>query len=415
MNILYHLPTTLNPINTGARQRIVGTLQYLKERSDLVTVDIVGFNPYGHEIWNEDQWEFLKPYCRSIHIYDGSKQWIDLVYCKAKSFWYQKILGTQLPIDSDYYAPIGYQYFVRNLLSNEDYDHLWINYLDFWRLAMVSRNDDIHKIIDIHDISCRIRLARRNIPHLQRLRFDYDASFLREVEILKKFDRVLVNSLTELTELEPYLGEDKLVLVPHLLTGLPDMSQVADYADRRFEYDLLFVGAAYGPNVEGMRFFLDEVFPAIVERVPSVKLAIAGSVCSELEIPVLFAENVECLGFVESLSDLYLTSRVVICPLRDGSGTKVKLQESMAYGVPIVTTTVGASGLMLKDGVDAFIDDDPIKFVNSVIHLLQGSKLTNRFNQNLISTYEDNYSRHIIYKNLDIFLGLSTEKMELVQ
>jgi glycosyltransferase involved in cell wall biosynthesis len=407
MKILYHLPMSLMPINTGAKQRITGMLEYLKGYSKSLTVDIVGINPYGQMLWDENQLDFLRPYCRAIHIYDGSKQWTDLLYCKAKSFWHQKILRTQLPIDTDYYTPIGYQNFVSQLLATEHYDHIWINYLDSWALAMVKGASSSNKIIDIHDISCRIRLARKGIPHLKGLQFNYQENFGREVAALKQFNRVLVNSLTEMEELKPHFDVDKLMLVPHLLSGLPDKMQIPDYHYRSMQYDLLFVGAVYGPNVQGMQFFLNEVFPKIVEKLPLVKLAIVGNVRDGLEISDLVKKNVKCLGFVDNLSEIYLSSRVVICPLLDGSGTKVKLQEAMAYGVPIVTTSVGASGLAFEDGVNVSIHDSSSGFADSAVNLLQSLGMASLYSKNLLSTYESNYEKSVVYKQLDKVMNLS--------
>jgi glycosyltransferase involved in cell wall biosynthesis len=401
MKLLYHLPMPLTPVNTGAKQRILGTLKYLREKSESITVDVVGMNPYGEKVWDREQYSFLADYCRKVHIYQGSSKWTDWLYCKAQSVWHQKFLKVQMPIDSDYYSPIGYQKFVSHLLCDGQYDSIWINYLNFSSLAMVKQASGVLKVIDIHDISCRIRLACGNIPHLRGLKFDYEENFAREVKQLKRFDYVLVNSLTELAELRPHLEADKLLLIPHLLSEAPDIQKLPDYEMRHMKYDLLFVGAAYGPNVEGMQFFLRNIFPGVVKQFPFIKLAVAGNICSVLEIPANFKENIETLGFVDYLSDLYLSSKAVICPLLNGSGTKVKLQEAMSYGVPIVTTTVGASGLELKDGFNAYVRDGADEFMNAVIQIFQVDGQAASFSHDLLKTYNKSYSNSIIHRKLD--------------
>lgn len=178
------------------------------------------------------------------------------------------------------------------------------------------------------------------------------------------------------------------------------------YPERKFTYDLLYVGAAYYPNVEGMNFFLSSIFPKILEKEPSIRLAIVGKVCDLIQIDPTFKPNIDCLGFVDDLLQLYLTSRVVICPLLHGSGTKIKLQEAMTYGIPIVTTTTGASGLSLEDGIDAFITDEPLVYAQRILDLLTDCQLTYRISENLTRTFKEEYSSSAIYEKLDMMLGI---------
>jgi glycosyltransferase involved in cell wall biosynthesis len=404
MRLLYHLPTTLSPVINGTKQRAVGTLDYLKRRSD-ITVDAVASNPYGLSDWDEEQVEFIKRYCDNVYVYDGSKSKLDYAYSRSQSIFYQKLLKSQLPIDTDYHTPIGYKNFVAGLLEHNDYDAIWVNYLDFGHLAQVKGAGSIRKIMDTYDLACGIRMARREVAHLKGLKFDYASSFLKEAKALDKFDQVLVNSLTEMEELKPHLAAEKLVFVPHLLTGIPEADQIPGYGDRPMNYDILFVGAAYGPNIKGVAFFLDAVLPLIVAKRPEVRFAIAGPVCKVVEVPEALKDNVELLGFVPSLVDVYLSSRVVICPLMEGSGTKVKLQEAMAYGVPVVTTAVGASGLAFEDRVNACIEDEAIGFAGAILGLLADEGVAAEMSGRLLETYGAMYAEAVVYGRLDGVLG----------
>jgi glycosyltransferase involved in cell wall biosynthesis len=399
--ILYQLPGILNPIDSGSKQRITGMLEYFRARRDLFEIDVISMNPYEGEVWNELQRDSLNSYFNNIYIYQGQENLVDFAEARIKSLWFQKILRSQLPIDSSYHTPSGYRKFNSNLLAAKNYDYMWLNYLDFWHLIDSEEAEGIGKIIDIHDISCRIRVARKNIAHLRGLKFDYETNFQRETAVLKKFDQVLVNSLDEFAELEPHLGQDQMTLIPHLLAELPDLNRIPDYEQRSMQYDLLFVGTAYEPNIEGMNFFLSEVFPKIIDRCPTGRLAIVGNICNALNIPESLRNHVVCLGFVPDLAEVYLASRVVICPLLSGSGTKVKLQEAMAYGVPIVTTTVGASGLSFVNGLNAYIQDDPDNLAISSIKLMKSMHVSERFSTNLRRIFEEEYSREVVYKRLD--------------
>jgi glycosyltransferase involved in cell wall biosynthesis len=400
LKVLFHLPCALDPIDTGAKQRMIGSLNYLKMRQEYFDIDIVSSGN-----WDEVQRAQVMPFAQNLYVYDGNN-WGDRIASRSQSLLYQRILKRQLPIDTKYFTPPGYRNFVQDIANQTSYDFVWIHYLDYAHLAFVEALKTATKVIDICDIACRIRLARQNIAHLRGLKFDYGQSFQREVSFLKRFDHVLINSLEELAELESHIDQRQLTLIPHLLKGLPEADRMPDYASRSMQYDLLFVGAPYGPNVDGMNFFLAQVFPKILECCPTVKLAIVGNIGKALDIPEALQANVDCLGFVPDLGGVYLAARVVICPLLSGSGTKVKLQEAMAYGVPIVTTSVGASGLALQDGVNADIVDEAQGFATSIVALLQDEGMAVSYSRNVMQTFAKDYAAAVIYARLDRILGL---------
>jgi glycosyltransferase involved in cell wall biosynthesis len=103
---------------------------------------------------------------------------------------------------------------------------------------------------------------------------------------------------------------------------------------------------------------------------------------------------------VDDLSELYSTSRIVICPLLSGSGTKIKLQEAMTYAIPIVTTRTGASGLSLKDGINAFITDEPDLYAQRILNLLKEPKLAQKVSEEVAMTFENEYSIQLSIQNL---------------
>jgi glycosyltransferase involved in cell wall biosynthesis len=401
--VLLQIPFPLDPIDTGSKQRMLGTLEYFRRRQDSFEVDVVSFGD-----WDEDQRNYVRRFVDRIYICEKSYNWKDILISRSQSFWYQKLLRQQLPIDTMYYTPPGHLNYIEKIASNKQYDFIWIHYLDYAHLAFRGSLKQAVKVIDICDIACKIRLARQNLKHLKGLNFNYEQSFQKEVALLRKFDHILVNSSDEIRELQKYIAHKQLTLIPHLLESLPTSEQLTAYSQRLMRYDLLFVGAPYAPNVEGMNFFLKEILPKIITKNSKIRLAIVGNICKVLEIPENLKEYVSCLGFVPRLDEVYMTSKIVICPLLSGSGTKVKLQEAIAYGVPIVTTSVGASGLALQDGVNAFIKDQPDIFIESLNKLLESKELANQHSANLIQTFKENYAETVVYERLDRILASNT-------
>ena len=137
---------------------------------------------------------------------------------------------------------------------------------------------------------------------------------------------------------------------------------------------LLFIGAYdYPPNAVGADRMITRILPLVRQAVPEARLVIAGKKSDH--VPALAGgavpEGVEVTGFVPDLGALYARSRVVVCPLSNGGGTRLKLIEGAAHARPMVSTTVGAEGLDLVDGRDALLRDDDAGFAAACVELLR--------------------------------------------
>ncbi|WP_295617173.1 glycosyltransferase [Chamaesiphon sp. GL140_3_metabinner_50] len=400
--ILFHLPIS-NPPDAlnGTNGRVLGMLKYFHDRRDRFAVDAIAGNKFGVPEWNDDRQLDVLKFVDNIFVYRGESNWSDFVYTRAQSFYHQRLLRQQLPVDSDYFAPPGYVSYLTKLLAQRSYDFIWINNLDYAHLASDLRSPKLQTVIDIHDITTRFRLVRKKIDFSKNLKFDYQANFEREIALLDRFDNVIVDSQFERNILAKELSPAKLHFIPSQVNGLDSGSNSTPYLARRFEYDVLFVGSDNQPNREGMQFFLDEVLPLIVEQKPALKVAIAGKISSVVRVEPVLAKNLMCLGYVPDLSELYLKSRLVICPLRTGAGTKFKLVEAMAYAMPIVATIHSASALSLVDRVNAFITDDPVAYADRVLRLIHEPELAARCSVQISQTYASQHESAAIYTKLD--------------
>ena len=406
--ILFHLPIPIDfGSYNGTQGRIFGVIKYFQERKDFFEVDAVGDNKFGIVDWGLAQRQEILKFVDNIFVYEGDRNLVDFLYTRLQSLYYQKILQQQLPVDSDYFAPPGYLKYIRNLISRKKYDFIWINNLDYAHLA-AEKTSEATRIIDMHDITSRFRLVRKNIPGFEKLKFDYKSNFKREVKLINKFDTVIIDAQDERKILSSHLPATKLHLVPTLIEGLSYNSTVFPYQNRDFKYDIMFVGANNQPNKDGLNFFLDSVFPEIVRRKPDTRFVIAGKIVGEIQIDTSFKENIDCLGYVPDLADFYLKSRVAICPLVTGAGTKFKLVEAMAYAMPIVATKISASALSLIDGVNAFVTDDPKVYAEQILCLLNEPELAQKISQEVAVTFKNEHSSSAVYSKLDEIFGIST-------
>lgn len=134
--------------------------------------------------------------------------------------------------------------------------------------------------------------------------------------------------------------------------------------------DLIFLGSMdWLPNIDGIRWFVAEVLPIITARRPETTLAIVGRTPTP-DVRALETERVIVTGTVPDVREWLWGSQVAIVPLRIGGGTRLKIYEAMAAGVPVVSTPVGAEGLDVTDGDTIALAADPREFAAQCLALL---------------------------------------------
>jgi polysaccharide biosynthesis protein PslH len=121
---------------------------------------------------------------------------------------------------------------------------------------------------------------------------------------------------------------------------------------------IVFVGKMdYYPNIEAARHFVERVWPAVTVRLPGTTLTIAGSDPVEAVRGLERVPGVSVTGTVPDLRPFYRDALAAIVPLRTGGGTRLKILEAMAAGVPVISTRLGAEGLSVEPGRDILIAD----------------------------------------------------------
>lgn len=138
---------------------------------------------------------------------------------------------------------------------------------------------------------------------------------------------------------------------------------------------LVFTGSMdWLPNVDAIKWFCDEVLPLIRIKVPSVKLTVVGRKPGrELMELSQRDSSVVVTGRVDDVRPFMEKAAAYIVPIRIGGGTRLKIYEALAMEMPMVSTTVGAEGLPIRDGEELLIADTPEAFAKAVIRILSDS------------------------------------------
>jgi glycosyltransferase involved in cell wall biosynthesis len=141
---------------------------------------------------------------------------------------------------------------------------------------------------------------------------------------------------------------------------------------------LLFGCYGWAPNSNGAQWFIDTMLGALRDRVPDVRVRFVGSRIPERLIQRLHSLGCDAVEDVSSLNPFLRTARVVVVPLRQGSGTRIKIADAWQAGVPVVSTTLGAEGLNALSNTDLLLADSPTDIVTAIAYVLQDDEAYHR-------------------------------------
>ncbi|AZZ41376.1 hypothetical protein C0Z11_02700 [Acidipropionibacterium jensenii] len=190
-----------------------------------------------------------------------------------------------------------------------------------------------------------------------------------EVVLFGLVDRVLVFSESERLQAKSVLETASVGYIPPPLSDDLMPSTVDDFRrlyDRRMRGTLLFVGAmGRQENDEGAYWFLSEVFPMVLRRIPDAKVFIVGGSPSA-RLKSFASENVVITGYVDDISHYYRRCGVFVGSVFRGGGVKFKTVSALLWGIPVVASTVGSEGIGRRSNY-LCVSDDPSEFADAVV------------------------------------------------
>ena len=219
-----------------------------------------------------------------------------------------------------------------------------------------------------------------------------------ELELAKTSDQVWNASSADGREVAKSVGAERVAIVP---TIHPLQSRGKPFEDRA---GLLFIGhLAHRPNVDAVLSFLKEIYPLIEEVLPSINFYIVGS-NPPPEIAAYASDTVHVMGYVPDINPLFKSARVFVAPLRFGAGINGKIGEALSYGLPVVTTSLGAKGFALTPGENALIANDPHEFAKHTVKLYRERDLWQHLSESGYRHIEEHFTPGIIGKTIETAL-----------
>lgn len=242
-------------------------------------------------------------------------------------------------------------------------------------LVMLSRADNASSLIAAARAHCpnaRIIFDTVDLHYLRDERFAQLAktrSALRLARVRKAQELDLVKQAHTTLVVSPV--ERDLIQSEVPSADIRELSNVHDVAGCRKGFNeragIMFIGAfEHTPNSDAVIWFCDSILPAILKCLPSIEFRIIGA-NPPPAVRALAGKQVEVLGHVRDVGSYFDDARLSVAPLRYGAGVKGKINQSLAYGLPVVATSLAAEGMPVLSGHSILLADDPATFATQVV------------------------------------------------
>ncbi|GIZ08723.1 glycosyltransferase [Flavobacterium sp. UMI-01] len=270
--------------------------------------------------------------------------------------------------------------------------NIFYKYHSFIR-KMSSTVSVVYDMVDFH----YLRMMREaNLKKDKKLECKAAAFLEIEVENCTKANKIIVISENDKKSLlEYYQDQSKMIVIGNIHDSIKLEKSFLPFEQRN---NLLFVGGFdHLPNIDAVKYLKYKVMPLIWAKHPNIKVQIIGS-NPTAEILNLEDYNFEILGYVPDLAIYFNSSKLFVAPLQFGAGIKGKIGQSLEFGLPLITTDIGAEGFDFGDFKTQMIADSPEDFSNKIISLYNDNDLWFK-----ISEYSSNilkpFSSKIVLEN----------------
>lgn len=280
---------------------------------------------------------------------------------------------------------------VRGLLNRYQFDLIHIVGLYCADILNVSRSlPSVLTAIDV-ETSKQAMIASQEKTVLKRLLWWFELRKLTRYESASfgRFDAVLTMSEEDSVLVRQLASRCKAYLVPN---GVDVDYFQCEHTRRDPDRIVFFGNLGYFPNIDAIAYFCHEIWPSILDQLPTAKLDVIGPDATE-EIKELAkrSKNVDLIGFVKDIRPHLWTASACVVPLRIGGGTRLKILEALGAGCPVISTSLGATGLCLTPLKDILIADSPDTFANAVLRVMRDPLLRQSLSLNGQKTVASRY------------------------
>jgi glycosyltransferase involved in cell wall biosynthesis len=369
MRILWVKADKLLPVENGGNIRTYHILRYLSSRHELTF-----YSYYGGAVDPGYEHELRQRLPGSVAVCTGKRERSGI----SRGLDYLAHLSSQPPYAVSRFASFQVQDQLRTWFHEQRFGVAVCDFLD--AAVNFPEHLSIPCVLFQHNVESEIwrRHAATATNPVKKMMYEMELTKMLRYEQgeVRKFHHVVAVSESDRALMTQWVDADRVTVVP---TGVDLGEYRPDPAAPEPGPVVTFVGAMdWEPNVDGVEYLANEIWPVVKAEVPEARLRIVGR-NPDRRVKKWASDAIEVTGRVPSVVEHLRQSAVVIVPLRIGGGTRLKIYEAMATEKAVVSTTVGAEGLDVHHGRDIMLADDARSFAQAVIMLLRDKQLRRRY------------------------------------
>jgi glycosyltransferase involved in cell wall biosynthesis len=327
----------------------------------------------------------------------GANRLKELIFI-YKELGYNCILFAPHMFEDDSYVKFYQQHNVIVYIENNKYrniydflssfkkiDYVWVNgplalNLFYKKMKTILPSAKfIYDMVDIHFL--RFKRAIELEPTRISLKKNYKHFFRLETVVAPQLDYIIAISDKEKEIMSRYADKNKIITVSNIHYPKIDISERKSFSESK---GITFIGSIHEPNIDAVKFLYEKIMPIVWKTNPELEVSIIGNVAEKLDLKLF--PKFKFLGFVESIEEHFMNSRIMVAPLRFGAGVKGKIGQAFEYFFPVITTDIGAEGMMLTDKKNVLIANDETRFAEAIIQLNNNEELWNTLSRNSVDS-----------------------------
>lgn len=352
----------------------------------------------GHEVhllscitkeFTREEYSVVKKYTKSITVIKQSRLQ-SVINCLLFPF---------LPLEVAYCYNKNVNKAIDEIIINRKIDLIYFKRL---RSGIYLPNLSIPLIMDMTDAMSMFyfRLAKQ-ANFLKRFYYFWEG---RKYEWFEDKVKNSANKFIVCSEIDKKYLEKRGIKNISVIPNGVDTAYYEPATSSRKSQTILLSGLMGKPvNSNAAIYFSKKIFPAILSCFPNLKLCIVGP-SPHPSVKALENKNIAVTGYVKNIRKYIASAAVIVCPVKVGSGTRNKILQAWAMKKPVVSTSIGAEGLLYKDGQNILIADTPETFAQNVVWLLQDKRVYTRIARSALETVQTHYSIDILEKQLEKIL-----------
>jgi len=407
MKILVVLPRFPFPLEKGDKLRAYHQIRTLAERNEIYLFAV------SHQRVGEEQLAEMRKYCKAIcvvnpkRVMGAGRAAVNVLRIRSlqMGYWYSSRLHrryrkfeAQVKPDVVYSQMIRTMSYVADSKLPKVMDFQDALSMNLERRMMATRNV-VNKAGTIHS---------GHSPRYMFLHYEYKMLRSAEYKAFDIFDALTVISETD-SEAIPHHHHQSIDIVRN---GV-DFDYFYPQQQPK-QHSIVFCGnMQYKPNIDAARFLVRDIMPLVWKELPEADVVLAGAT-PKASVRQLADDRVLVTGTVDDIRTCYTSARVMVAPMRIGSGLQNKLLEAMAMKVPCVTTPLANESLGAEPGVEVFVGKDASELAACIVRLLRDEQLCNEVAERANGYVHSHFSWEATASQLEsIFQRVLDHKREL--